>query len=253
MITFTHDFPYFFVCRTHEEELRSKPLDEGIIVCSMESLKGNFHEEKGENSDNEVPPLLNPTTGEFIFEDQSMLSPTTGELIFKDRTKRIKHERKDPYFDSLEQSEHKDNSGTSNHEDETTEDRFKLCSTTSSTELYSESTDDDTPIEIKATDTGFDVKDSVSGLDVGSNLSKKLNPKSKDWKYYNFALADRVSRIEKLMGSITAESDEIDNVNLSASEKARAELESVKELTSLEDSIDKHVEDDSMTRFMYAW
>ena len=218
------------------------------IESSMDSLEGNFHVEKGENSDNEVPPLLDPTTGEFIFEDQSVLDPTTGELIFEDRTKRIKHEQKDPYFDSLEQSEHKDNSGTSNHEDETTQDRFKSGSTTPSTELYSESTDDDTPIEIKATDTGFDVKDTVTGLDVGSNLSKKLNLKSKDWKYYKSALADRVSRIEKLMGTITAESGEIDNVNLSALEKARAELESVKEQTGLKDSIDKHVEDDSMTQ-----
>ena len=214
----------------------------------MESLKGCFHEEKGENRDNEVPRLLDPTTGEFIFEDQNVLDSTTGELISEDRTKRMKHEQKDTYFDSLEQSEHKDNSDTSTHEDETTQDRFKSGSTTPSTELYSESTDDDTPIEIQATDTGFDVKDTVTGLDFGSNLSKKLSPKSQDWKYCKSALADRVSRIEKLMSTITAESGEIDNVNLSALEKARAELESVKEQTGLEDSIDKHVEDDSMTQ-----
>ena len=201
------------------ERSQNKAADE----ASSSSYKIRSQPFQTETEENLAETWLDPTTGHFIFKD---LSPQVKQEPKDDLDEIERSQNKAAVFkpDSLSEKVSKDLSVCNRPASSSTED-FRSGSTTPSTELYSEATDEDVlPIE--------QIENAVKNDVIPG---KRPIPVSSDWKYYKSTLADRVARIEKLMGTISAENKDgiIDHFKHFALQKAKAELDSVKEQTGL--------------------
>ena len=193
------------------------------------------------NEDSELDPVSGEVTGRRL-----VLDPVTGEFTFDDSIDNIKEEP----------VEETDTGSHANTEDTQTAKETVNDKSDKTRSVSAEGNVDDNILTFsntnsKALDCGVKLRGAeliytcttIEGVlpieqiesAIHKDIESRRGTEDNNWKQLKTTLAERVDRIEKLMGTISEENKdgEIDQFKHYALQKARAELESVKEQTGL--------------------